>query len=711
MKKILLLFLVVFGMLGFISCSGNNTEETSEEMNLNEQVEIPTNLAINNKTLTWNQVEGVSEYRVYANGEVVADVNTNSYDFSDLEGDSLIFTVKALAPEGMQNSNMSVTIAYLVNREQEVSALKVVLSENNMDLIDSDAFAEELADKGMTASQLGTMMSEFNSLRDEMNEETFDMTDVYDAIDSFMDSMDRNQIEAFISPFIKFELRVQIQAQIDYYKSMEDNYGYNYSSEIAMNQNILDFLDENVDEVIRSAMLVVDYIMDVQSGISTELIENFETIFEASSPDEVNVPLAITVKNELINNLKDSMPELEDVVILNYTIVAFTNSFSEDMINIDEMNITKQTAQSLMSIELFYNYLLAIDANYINDVMTALDKTEYEMAEDILILNLSLLDEFLEDNQALIQNMKDIYTDEEKEEMFFNYQIIGYANQRIMQDIRLGQEDIPFIKLILKNNINFSDVLAVQDLMNEKFNELLDAMVASDFEVIKKAFDVASLDYNDFDNYYEYSLAESELTFEMLNEVVNLLNPLFQDMTTSEYEALVDLGFGYLMSEFEIMNLISYGAYDIDSYEIIKTGIDNTIQNQLELFKLVFAEMDDEDLLLTISELESENTEESAYELMIVIANSYINIYDNGGEAHLDAITAEIISIISDSRNMVEFNLTQTEVDEITTLLNNYFEDIYDLADIIKDYDSTNLTAQQETNIQNFIGSFSRIYF
>ena len=710
MKKILLLFLAVFGMFGIISCSGNDNEQTTEEINLNEQVEIPTNLAINNKTLIWDQVEGVSEYRVYANGDIVADVITNSYDFSDLEGDSLIFTVRAIAPTGMQNSNMSVTIAYQVNREQEVSAIKVVLSENNMDLIDPDAFAEELVNKGMTATQLGTMMTGFNSLMDTMEEETFDFSSVYDEIASLMDSMDRNQIEAFISPFIKFELKIQIQSDIDYYEMMEDNYGHDYSSEIAMNQNILDFLDENVDEVIRSAMLVVDYLMQVQSGISNELVGSFESIIDATSPDDVNVNLTVTVKNELINNLKDSLPELEDVVILNYTIVAFMNSLSEEVMDLEEINVTKQTAQSLIVIELFYNYLLAIDANYINDLLDATEKAEFDMTEDILILNLTLLDEFLDDNQALIQNMKNIYSDDEKEAMFFDYQVMAYANQMIMQNPDLNESDIPVIKAIMEDNIDFNDVLVIQALMNENFNDLLDAMVANDFEVIKKAFDVASLDNNDFDNYYQYYQAESELTFEMLNEVVNLLNPLFQDMTVLEYEALIDLGFGYLMSQFEVMNLTNE-YYDIDSFEIIKTGIDDTLQNQLGLLKLLFAEIDEEDLLLTISDLQAENTEESAYEVMIVIANSYINIYDNGGETHLDAITSEIISIVSDPDNMVEFNLTQTEVDEITTMLDNYFEDIYNQADIIKNYDPTNLTAQQEEDIQNFIGLISSIYF
>ncbi|MFO7968656.1 MAG: hypothetical protein ACQERX_01150 [Bacillota bacterium] len=711
MKKIFILFLAVFGMFGIISCSGDDTQNTVEEINLDEQADIPTNLAITNTTLTWSEVEGVSDYRVYANGEIAADVTTNSFDFSDIEGDKIIFTVRAMAPSGMQNSNMSVTIAYVANRAQEVSGVKTVLSENNMDLFDSDGFAEELVNKGMTASEFGSMMNEYNLLMDEMVDSgTIDLSKIYDAISSFMDSMDRNQIEAFISPFIKFELRTQIEAAIADYEQKEDNYGYNYQETIQMNQNILDFLDDNVDEVIRSAMIVVDYIMEVETGISNELVGSFETIFEASSPDQVNIDLAVTVKNELINNLKDSIPELEDVVILNYTIVAFMSTLSDEVVNSEEMNITKQTAQSLITIELLYNYVLAIDSSYINGLLDATQKTEYDMAEDIVILNLTLLDEFLEDNQTLIEQMDDIYSAEEKEEMFFDYQVMAYANQIIMQSPDLNESDIPVIKTIMENNIDFNDVLTIQTVMDENFNAVLDALITSDFEVIKKAFDIASLDYDDFDDYYSYYRTLDELTYEMQNEFVNLINPILQDMTVTEYQALIDLGFGYFIIQLETMNLTD-DIYDIEAYESIKAALDDTVGNQLGLLKLILAELDDEDLLLTISDLSTTNTEESAYELFIIIANSYISVYDNGGQGHLDAITAEIIATISDPDNMVEFNLTQTKVDEISSKLGTYFEDIYTQADVIKDYDSANLTNAEIIEIEDFIAQFGELYF
>ncbi|MCF7924741.1 MAG: hypothetical protein K9L64_06545 [Candidatus Izimaplasma sp.] len=713
MKKFIVLILAIFGMFSIVSCNKSSSEETTnltEEFNLDEQLDTPTNLAINGTTLTWSEVEYSTGYRIYVNGNLEAEVYNNSFDFSEVEGDNLIFTIKAITTTGLHNSNESVTIAYNANRSQEIAGIKTLLVSNNMIVSNPDGFAAELVDKGMVAADFGTMMSEFDTLRIQMESQNVSLSNMYEAIDGFMDSMNRYQIEALLSSLIKFELKAIIEEEIADMQDMEEQYGQDYSEEIMMNQNTLDFIEDNVDEVVKSAMLVVDYIVDVEESISTDLVTSFEGLAEAQSPNQASIDLAITLKNELVNDLKDSLPELEDVLILNRTLLAFLSTVYEGDFSIDTINVIKQSSQSLLGIELFYNYLLAIDASYVQGMLDTVDQSEYEVAENVIILNLTLLDEFLEDNQTLIQEMNDIYTVEEKEVMFFDYQVMLIANQIIIENAGLDKDDTSVIQSIFENNISYTEIFNAQVMMNDQLNELLDALVETDFKVITDVFAFAALDPDDFISIEDYYNAQKEYKFKMYNEIVNLINPIVQDMTLEEYQTSLDLGFDFLVSYYEIANLTDE-TFNMDEVELIKTGFQDTSENQLQLLKLVLNEFDDNDFWLVYSDLDIANTEESAYETMILIANTYINIYDAGGEAHLDAITLEVISIISDPDNMTTLNLTQTEVDEIEGMLTTFFEDIYNQANIIKDFDSNNLTLQQEEEIQIFIQSLLPFLF
>ena len=162
MKKLFLVFIMLFSVLGIAACGGNPSEI---EISYDEQIAFPTNLTIDGKTLSWDAVVDAAGYYVYADGEEVKEVKTNSYDFSSLDGTRIIFTVVTKAPKGMQDSAQSASVAYVENKEQEVTAMQLALEENLPMELDP-GFAEELVNKGMLASEFEDMVDAFMTFVD-----------------------------------------------------------------------------------------------------------------------------------------------------------------------------------------------------------------------------------------------------------------------------------------------------------------------------------------------------------------------------------------------------------------------------------------------------------------------------------------------------------------------------------------------------------------
>ncbi|HOH18666.1 MAG TPA: hypothetical protein PK087_05025, partial [Bacilli bacterium] len=103
-KKLLFIFLLIFSVFGLAACDGDDTPDVDKT----ESVDVPINLAISGKVLTWDAVEKATGYIVYVNDVEKKTVTTTSYDFSSLSGENLIFQVVAKAPKGMNNSAKSV---------------------------------------------------------------------------------------------------------------------------------------------------------------------------------------------------------------------------------------------------------------------------------------------------------------------------------------------------------------------------------------------------------------------------------------------------------------------------------------------------------------------------------------------------------------------------------------------------------------------------
>lgn len=804
MKKLLFLLLSIFTVFGIAACDGTVTDGTETTVEINEQLEMPINLAIDeeNQMLTWDAVTDAESYAVYVDGVMVEEVTETSFDFSSLEGSRLIFSVKALAPNGMFDSNISNSLAFIADRETAISELKATMTTYNMNVSDEDAFATELVNKGMLSSDLESMMTDVQSLQ-TVNPDDF--SDMFDAIDGVMESMDLSMIEALVSSLIKVELPNQLQSQITYYESMNDTYGY-YSEDIVMLNNLLDFITENDEEAIRSVMVVIEYIMDVEASIDSEMVTGMETLMNSTSPSDMNLTLFVTLKNDLINQFKNNLPSLDDVIILNTTVLTLANVMAEEAMDISIISIPEQSQMSLYSIELMLNFFLEIDEDYISAIIDISESESMANGQAFLEENIRILDAYLESNETLIDQMNSIYTDEEKQDMMSEYLVMTMMTS--LMNVGLEEEDLETtVRTIVENNFDFNNVLILQNMADDAFNDLLDDIIESDYLILDYIFtlqEISDTSYNaivdnddhynedtmswDMDfrfdiavepgTYYVYARGlsdyetgaleinielnggeivnqvenlapgqvftyevvvtqpslltaytvsdldtygylisaedyvdpatlpdEDEVVIDLLSEMVSLFNPILQNMTVTEYDAFLELGFSAIWTQYTLDQMMTEFPESMPSEEllnIIEAAIMDTSENQLNLMKSMMNVVADNTYLAEISTLMDSTSENVDYGLAILAANAYIQFYNNA-ETDLDAVLDKFVETISNETVKTETEMTQAEIDLISSVLDVFASELYTRADVIKDFDYESLTQAQMDQVMAFM--------
>ncbi|HPJ23486.1 MAG TPA: hypothetical protein PK113_01115, partial [Bacillota bacterium] len=168
MKKVYILTLSLLMVFLFIGCNKETTNDTETSLVTTENTDVvteeittgftpvegdlhvvyPENLVIEGRTLYWDPVENAQAYAVFINGEWAANVETNSYNFTELGENKLIFQVMTKAEIGYGDSGMSVRIAYNPNRIAEIASVDAYLETVNMS--GTPGFAEELVNKVMS---------------------------------------------------------------------------------------------------------------------------------------------------------------------------------------------------------------------------------------------------------------------------------------------------------------------------------------------------------------------------------------------------------------------------------------------------------------------------------------------------------------------------------------------------------------------------------
>ena len=722
MKKLFLVFIMLFSVLGFVACGGNPSEI---EISYDEQIAFPTNLSIDGKTLSWDVVENAAGYYVFADGVEVKEVKTNSYDFSSLEGTRIIFTVVTKAPKGMQDSAQSASVAYVENKEQEVAAMQLALTENLPMELDP-GFAEELVNKGMLASELEDMIDALEAFVEDMNSVN-NMNEGFAAIDTMMESVENP--EAIISAVVKYLLPDLLEEQITmleddqaYYQGEidadRDYWGYyeervsEIANEIAALQQLQQMLVDSSDEVVKTVLFVVDYIMSIEEMITEDLIAKIQNLSETEGPEDLNVAELVLIKTEIVNIMRTTMPESTDVILAINTLYSMT-AILEEMQDeqFGEMgSLEKMAGTKLLSFEAFINYVDNFDEAFFNELKTILTSTDHEYTQQAKVVTLVIeyFDNYLEENQDLLDQIDAVYTEEEKEAMFNDY--VETLEEALAEEGAVI--DLAFI--------NYNQLMTVGEIFDEAFNDLLDAFVASDGALLLLIAEMQEYD----DDFYsqnwetrdwdEHDYNSTIYQFKIMNEVVNLLNAVVSERSQEDFEAVRGLiidyvGFVVPLMVGDIMNIASGTEMSMDFTSIItdvETFMNNTTEEQYGLIQNIFAYLDDEDVFLDYANayetLYEDNydaiySEDNDYFLFAFLMDVYDGLVDTETRGYLDGIIDAVIVLLENEM------LADQGIDAYPDLVTDILDYLDTVSGEVAGFDYTNLTTANKTRIDEIM--------
>lgn len=711
MKKLLVLFTGLILAFGLMSCGGDSFVPDYEEFE--SQVAMPVNLEVNDSTkvLSWDDVENASGYSVYVNGEKESDVDGTSYDFSGLSGEVIMFNLVANGPKGYADSQMSGSVAYVADRDNEIRLMATELSNTDMYFSDQDAFAEALVNKGMLADDFEGMVSNVETLEDVESMESF--TDMFNSVDGVMDNMDLEEIEAFIYATLTAEalpmLKFDIEENKEYYP--ED------SPYILQKQAFIDFLEENGDQAVKSIMVVVEYIMDVESAMTDAMVSDIDGMVDDLEDGQVDASVFVSLKDDLVNNMLENLPEVDDVVLFNRTLMTLSNMVSGQEISfMDDKVIAKSSAQMLMSAELYFNFLLMVDEDYVQaGIDLSMTPTLTSRQKTFVKENIDLISEFMDEQEDFMEQMDDLFTEQEKEEIFYDMMLMMQGsgfNSMInpMFMLMMGSYGVPVdsddMESIIKENIDYSDVLVIQEEMDANFKDLLEAIIESDYAIVDSIFDLVEYEMN-ASSYSEYN----DFVVDIMKDALDLINPLVQDMDSEAFDAYVSYFIGTIIVQLESQKLMHEDdASEIDDVILIFTHIEEGLvsvnDDVLEIIQAVV------ELATTTDHLENiSNSSEtySQYAETIILANA-VNDLEADVSSQIDDIISELSSQLQDEDLMDALDLTSSDVSDLIDNINDSIDVFFEYADRIKGYDHANLTEGQMQDIEKFIRAFDFEY-
>ena len=720
MKKIFSLFIMVFAMVGFVACNNGGSEL---DLDLEEEIAFPINLKIEGKVLSWDPVENAKGYIVYANDEKVDQVSETSYDFSDLEGERLIFTVITKAPRGMKNSAHSASIAYIENKEEEIQAVQLALDNSEMDM--PEGFAEEIVNKGMLASEFQATLTALLAFEEEMDTVS-NPQEFYDSVSAMMDEV--SNPEPIISAFVKFSLPDTIQADIDNYELMIQQYqvmidqygdfgGYYqdsidyYNEQILSLEEMLETMDESSDQIVKAVLVVIEYLMQVESMITEDLVTKMIELSETESLADLNPEEVILIKDEIVNILNETLPSVSDVTITINTLFSMSSIVEEtNGISLPTMDNTEKMAGTmLLSFEAFIRFIDNFDLKFFQDIKAigVSEETDNMKEARSSILMINYVDKYLEENETLLDQIEDVYTEEEKEEMFNDY-------MAELDDLT-DSGSAGMVMIYSFSDLTFDQMMNLQVIFDEALNDLLDAFVESEGQLLILQAQITDLEEEFWaeevngPDYAEYDFNKQVYQFKIADQVVYLLNSVVSERSLSDYEEVsgfiiktfLPLVFGS-MTNMSMMMEPTITIEDNPMITVLETFMDSTTEEQYKLIQSLVAFLDKKDIFMDyvndFTDAYSEDydaiySDDNQYFQMIFMLSAYDQYMSSSNRDNIDELLTQLGVMFED--DMFSSYELDGYIAAVTSVL-DYFDEV---ASEVADMDFSNLSTEDKARL------------
>ena len=752
MKKIVAIILGLFLVLGFAGC---NSDGSDIKIDMDEFISNPTKLVIAGTTLSWDEVENAEGYIVYANDEEVDKVKTNSFDFSSLSEELIIFQVRTRAPRGMQDSALSAKLAFVANKAEEIAAVNQTFVANGM--IMDEGFSEELVNKGMVSGDIEGLVEKLSGFSENMESaETFD-----DFIVIIRDLVDEAEnIEALISALVKVELVEYLQEEIytleaEKYGWVErgdsDYYGFYTETEIQDKidalqlqidafEDLIEQIEDDPDAIVLAITSTIEYFISVEEMISGDLVALIDGL-DVDGTDNMNVTEYVDIKEEIVYILKETMPTLEEMVLVMdvMDLVASLSGTSLSYSTTVDNFKGKTAAQSLYSLEAFINFLDTMDENFFEEVKTIGndDDLEYDMKNaELIILVVEYFDKFYDNNEDLFDTINAVFTDEEQEALFDEYKLaMG----------QLEGSEFESVSSIM-TSLNFQQLIDLQIIFGDSFGEILDAFVASDGEIVRQAMLYSNFTYYEdrdsptgtmFSNVSEYEEAKEITSYRLLKEMIVMINAFVQSLDADELNEitsfLLDSVFEGIISEIDDLADFSYDdslftqAEALAAKNIVSNALELANEDILAFVQALLVFLIDEDIweeyeavienvydyyvgeygedFRGVYSFEYSDDEYDSNAKLIFVADLYDEFMTNNNRDTLDDILEVVFDALRSEDLSVMYNYEpatittmETAIDTVLDLLSSNFNDI-------KDLDYTDLDSDDLELIESFKGS------
>ncbi len=742
--RFLFALLLLLGVFGLAACQQVTTVSTTDVIPA-ESVAAPTNLSISGKVLSWTAVAGVTQYKVYVNGVETATVNTTSYDFTSLTGDSLLFTVVAVGPTGYEDSVPSASVAYVANPAIVIAAINAVADGEDMTL--PEGVAAELVRKGITGPIFQNDIDAVQTFQTAMETADGDMSMMNDALTAFV--ADVENYEAYLSAFLLIApdmIDEQIASEEEnraYYEDMLDMYpGDEYylsrideiNRQIETLTNMQTAIEENRDQMLVTVMAVVDYLLAFHEQITVTLIEQIEAI--ADDPDATAAEIVL-VKNEITTLLLDNLPSGEDLTLVFELLAVLEDAMNGDVTSMTADLANEYAAEVRIMLEIEIRFLASLDATFIDDMM-ALDNGDYTETRanaERAILFIMAFSTFEDANQVLIDSLDNVFT-EAQEQAAFEAMVDSYAELMIAQGA--SEADAAIVENILLD-LTYQLATAGGAVFDDMAEKAFDHLVATNCALIRliaesgsyvEDFDYYSYEYvyrNDYQgvtypNETDYRYAQNLSTAATLDAVMALMNATVGTMTEAQLASVLDMVLA-MVPEDELATQFETTATVLDNLvALLNTTLDAQDQNVLGLLQSFIAYANTGDLFghygMLVTEIHNHNVTEfgadylanydydgeyERYATVIFIAHHLDAWITPTQETQIDAVVGAAFDFMANADFLTLSGMTLQQVTDLETALVGAIDDVIAQAGTVGAYDADTLTTEQMDAINDFM--------
>ncbi|HAQ56181.1 MAG TPA: hypothetical protein DCR44_02085 [Acholeplasmatales bacterium] len=336
---------------------------------VSDRITAPTKLVLVDGTLSWTPVAGVTSYDIFADGVLLNSVAEVSYPVG-VPVTRTIYTVVAKGPAGMLDSLPSVGVAFVPDAATEIALIDAAIATRGFPE-GIPGFSAELVRRGMPAAEFDAMLEgislEFEELDVAALSEAVDRILVLAATVIHREALIAAVIHIMPEQFLEPQLTA-IEAMIESYTDLRDR-TWNPSDRVMYDQiirelqtrqaellELQEMIEVDPDLVIASLTRLVDYLVEVLGGLDGGALDGLIALLEAGDADVAELLL---VKNEMVQVLLDTIPEIDDFVLLYRTLLAFANP--TDLAGA-ELLANEAAVRARYELELSLRFLLASEA-------------------------------------------------------------------------------------------------------------------------------------------------------------------------------------------------------------------------------------------------------------------------------------------------------------------------------------------------------------